>query len=231
MSDEFLVLCSRLNRTERERALLRGLLDDGPDWPRIIRRAAEDGVILLVYRALKEFGDLIPREVLDELRPYYYRGTARYLRLRNSLGAAVLELAGRGFRFAFTKGIRLAESVYGDFALRPFTDVDLLVHPGDGAGIEAALAELGFKIDPFAAAKPRRSRRGRKATLLYSAPLEGMGLSGLRVNPEQAPAFMPGIRGVDAGGGGWTGGRGETTRPPDLLALFQERRSPPRSPL
>ena len=147
MSDEFLVLCSRLNRTERERALLRGLLDDAPDWPRIIRRAAEDGVILLVYRALKEFGDLIPREVLDELRPYYYRGTARYLRLRNSLGAVARELSGRGFRCAFTKGIRLAESVYVDFALRPFADIDLLVHPGDGAGIEAALAELGFKVD------------------------------------------------------------------------------------
>src|SRR4030042_3653501 len=147
MSAEFLVLCSRLNRTERERALLRGLLDDAPDWPRIVRRAAEDGVIPLVYRALKEFGDLIPREVLDGLRPYYYRGTARYLRLLAILQPAVLELAGRGFRFAFTKGIRLAESVYGDFALRPFADVDLLVHPGDGAGIEAALAELGFKID------------------------------------------------------------------------------------
>ena len=43
------------------------------------------------------------------------------------------------------------------------------------------------------------ARLGREATLLYSAPLEGMGLSGLRVNPEQAPAFMPGSRGVDMG--------------------------------
>ena len=42
-------------------------------------------------------------------------------------------------------------------------------------------------IDPFADAKPRLSRRGREARL--------------RVNPEQAPAFMPGSRGVDFGCG------------------------------
>ncbi len=38
-------------------------------------------------------------------------------------------------------------------------------------------------VDPFGSAKPRLSRRGRKAPL--------------RVNPEQAPAFMPGSRRVD----------------------------------
>ncbi|MCJ7589668.1 MAG: hypothetical protein MUQ00_17515, partial [Candidatus Aminicenantes bacterium] len=38
-------------------------------------------------------------------------------------------------------------------------------------------------FNPFADAKPRLSRRGREARL--------------RVNPEQAPAFMPGSRGVD----------------------------------
>ncbi len=38
-------------------------------------------------------------------------------------------------------------------------------------------------VDPFADAKPRLSRRGQEARL--------------RVNPEQAPAFMPGTRGVD----------------------------------
>jgi len=38
-------------------------------------------------------------------------------------------------------------------------------------------------LDPFADAKPRLSGRGQEARL--------------RVNPEQAPAFMPGTRGVD----------------------------------
>jgi hypothetical protein len=39
-------------------------------------------------------------------------------------------------------------------------------------------------LDPFADAKPRLSRRGREAWF--------------RVNPEQAPAFRPGSRGVDS---------------------------------
>ena len=98
-----------------------------------------------------------------------------------------------------------------------------------GLGVAGGLA-LGFLllvlsgrrlVNPFADAtpperrglksEPRLSRRGREATLLYSAPLEGKGLSGLRVNPEQAPpcstqgaettapwvpAFMPGSRRV-----------------------------------
>ena len=96
----------------------------------------------------------------------------------------------------------------------------------------AILALSGPAVDPFADAtpperrgfesEPRPSWRGREATLLYSALLEGMGLSGLRAetpreslwnfSPEQAPpcstqgaettapwvpAFMPGSRGVD----------------------------------
>ena len=46
--------------------------------------------------------------------------------------------------------------------------------------------QRGFPVDPFDGAKPRLSRRGLKAPL--------------RVNPEQAPAFMRGNRRVDFGG-------------------------------
>jgi len=207
MSAEFLVLCSRLNRTERERALLRGLLDDGPDWPRIMRRGAEDGVIALVYRALKEFGDIIPREVLDELRSYYYRCTGRYLRLRNSLGAVVRELSDRCFRCAFTKGIRLAESVYGDFGLRPFADVDLLVHPLDGAGIEAALGELGFKLEAAGegglAAKEKQlvlrtySPYYRKDDLLLEIHYDALGL---QIPLASGKDLWAGVRDIEIGG-------------------------------
>jgi hypothetical protein len=147
MSAEILILCARLNRAERENALLSRLLSEPLDWPGLIRSAVADGVAVLAYRAFKEYQDRVPREALEQLKGFYYGNAARYLRLRASLGPLIRELSSRGFRFAFTKGIRLAGSVYEDFALRPFTDIDLLVHPRDGARIEAALGELGFKLD------------------------------------------------------------------------------------
>ena len=54
---------------------------------------------------------------------------------------------------------------------------------GSADGFRVARPRSPGVLDPFADAKPRLSKRGREARL--------------RVNPEQAPAFMPGSRGVD----------------------------------
>jgi len=147
MSAEVLLVCARRARSDGEKARLRRLLEAKADWSGFVRTAVDEGVVQMAYLALKEHADLVPGEVIENLRRYYYLSAARYLRLRGALRPVVEDLSRRGFRFAFTKGIRLAEPVYGDFALRSFTDIDLMVHPGDGAGVEAALAGLGFERD------------------------------------------------------------------------------------
>jgi hypothetical protein len=90
--------------------------------------------------------------------------------------AAILNLAKAGFRLRI---IRIA-GVYGSRPSCPEDSTPILLHPR--ANCKTLNHAKG--IDPFADAKPRLSRRGRKARL--------------RVNPEQAPAFMPGSRGVDS---------------------------------
>lgn len=188
MSSELLLLCARVTRSAGEKSRLRSLLDEPRDWNRFIRSAVDDGVSMLAYRALKEFANAVPGRTIEFLRRCYYQSTARYLRLRQALRPVVEDLAARGFRFAFTKGIRLAESVYGDFALRAFEDVDLVVYPKDGVGVEAALAGLGFKLNAAEGERggPGRGNREiilrtyspnyRKGDLLFDIHYDALGL-------------------------------------------------------
>ncbi len=61
--------------------------------------------------------------------------------------------------------------------------VEMIPAEPTGDKQKVALFPNAFKLDPFDGAKSRLSRRGGKAPL--------------RVNPEQAPAFMPASRRVD----------------------------------
>jgi hypothetical protein len=49
-----------------------------------------------------------------------------------------------GLKVAVTKGARLAETLYQDIGLRPFVDIDLVVHPSAWPELEEILEKLGF---------------------------------------------------------------------------------------
>jgi hypothetical protein len=167
---DILRLCARPKRVGEERERLRRRLAGMGDWGGFGGRAIEEGVAQLAYRALKEHADVVPGPVLEELKRAYLGAAVRYLRLASELRPVVRDLAGRGFRFAFTKGIRLAEPIYGDFALRAFSDIDMVVHEADGAAIEAALEEMGFSGNPVKVGgtdgEPPEAGRAARASML-----------------------------------------------------------------
>jgi hypothetical protein len=76
----------------------------------------------------------------------------------DQVAAEVMQaLASRGVRSVLLKGASFATWLYGDGALRPYGDVDLLVAPESLAPAEQVLRELGFEAawDPL---HPRRDR-------------------------------------------------------------------------
>ena len=54
-------------------------------------------------------------------------------------------LAARGLEVLPYKGPSLAETLYGNVALRQFSDLDLLIRRHDVLKVKAALAELGYE--------------------------------------------------------------------------------------
>jgi len=115
-------------------------------WEAAARCAARHGVAPLVYRNLSELGPPadVPEPVLRRLREAYLWSAKRNVRLLHELGAVLSVLQQMGIPVIALKGAHLAEAIYGDMALRPMNDLDLLVPKDRLAQVEGALLELGY---------------------------------------------------------------------------------------
>ena len=147
--DELCLLLARgqLAAEVRERAL--GLLATPLRWDLLLERAYDHQVFPLLYRSLRTLQfHRVPDEVRAQLtaawrvnavRNAFLAGElARVLRLLNEAGVPVIPL----------KGVTLAESLYGDAALRVCYDLDILVPPSEVLRARRLLLAQGY-TSPF----------------------------------------------------------------------------------
>jgi Uncharacterised nucleotidyltransferase len=120
------------------------LLEAQPDWPRTCELAEHHNVIPLLCRAVFDFAELVPGPVLAELRQRYEDNARNSLRFVAELNRILECLEKCGVVAVPFKGPVLAETVYGDVALRSFSDLDVLVEAADVSLAKAALASLGY---------------------------------------------------------------------------------------
>jgi len=123
---------------------IRSLFPEDVDWDILFRRAGEEGVAPLVYGNLKALPDCVPAGILERFKAVYIKNSLRNAGLFQRLAPLLETIRRAGLRAVVMKGARLAASLYGDIGLRPFTDIDLFVHPDDWPGVEKILAENGF---------------------------------------------------------------------------------------
>jgi hypothetical protein len=115
-----------------------------PHWPRTWKLAEYHDVIPLFCRSLFDFADLVPAPVLAALRQRYEENARNSLRFVAELSRILECLEKAGVASVPFKGPVLAETVYGDVALRSFSDLDVLVQAADVPRARAALASLGY---------------------------------------------------------------------------------------
>jgi len=116
------------------------------DWEVLIETSGRHGLTPLFYQRLKAFppDSPIPDWVRRRLRLLYLQNAGRNMNLYHGLGK-VLEVLGKNhIPVIALKGAHLAELVYGNIALRPMVDLDLLVKKKDLPGVEEKLLEIGF---------------------------------------------------------------------------------------
>jgi hypothetical protein len=153
----------------------------GADWEDLLHTSARHGVAPLLYHRLStsHTGAPIPPDVFRVLRNNYLQSAARNMKLYHELGKVMKRLRQDDIQVIALKGAHLAEVVYGNIALRPMGDVDLLVREEDLGRVEEILLGMGYS--------PAECNRQISIDNCHFAyKLAGMGLS-----VEAHWAFMP----------------------------------------
>ena len=134
------------------------------DWTAVLALADKHGVTPLLYKRLKEVDAKAwaPAAVWKRLRRTYLVSAARNTRLFRELQTVLQRLRNSGINVIVLKGGYLAEAVYGDVALRPMIDVDLMVRKAQLPRAQAVLLDMiGVQQQP----ENIESRRKRNAHL------------------------------------------------------------------
>jgi hypothetical protein len=118
------------------------------DWQCLADRALRFKVEGLLYHALKslDFPALqIPDEIRNSLRKAYRNQATLNASLFFDAVKVLKSLAENHLPVIALKGLALAKSIYGDIALRPMSDIDLLLREKDLVNAGRILLALGYQ--------------------------------------------------------------------------------------
>ncbi len=113
------------------------------DWPGLLEHVGPVGVGPLLYDAVRG-RDLVPAPVEEALLWIYQQTAIQNAYVGMGLAEALDSLAAAGLPVIVLKGAALGEELYGNAALRPMTDVDLLFRADDVLAAVAQLEALGY---------------------------------------------------------------------------------------
>ena len=142
---DLLCACAGLSLSPETIAQIADATERGVNWKELFRLGEIHGVLPLLARNLNAYARGLPTEIEQRLRAAYEENVRRNLWFASELGRITDYLDGKNLRAVPYKGPALAESVYGDLALRSFSDLDFLISPGDFERAKQALAELGYR--------------------------------------------------------------------------------------
>ena len=146
--DELCLLLSRgeLSAEVQRRAL--ELLALPPRWPLVLERVYAHQILPLFCRNLNQVGfPGVPEEVRAELTSAFRANALRNTILTEELDRVLRLLGGAGVPVIPLKGTALAESLYGDAALRVCADIDILVPSKRFAEAFHRLVSEGYQTD------------------------------------------------------------------------------------
>ena len=143
-----LLLCgvrARYHSDELEEA--RRIARDGDvDWDQFLHQARLHNVAPLVYHTLRDESAILPLWVSEALRTAYYQAARHNALLYEELAAVVRAFDEAQIPIILLKGAALAHGTYGNVALRPMGDLDLLVPSDMMAKAEALLSLRGYLV-------------------------------------------------------------------------------------
>lgn len=140
------LLCEILSGRDMPKARLATLSPS--DGASLVDFACVSNVGGLFYREVKSrrfLAECIPDDARNRLREAYRNVATTNTSLFLDASIALKALAGNGVPVIALKGLSVAKSIYGDIALRPMSDMDLLVKEEDLVRAGRILLTLGYK--------------------------------------------------------------------------------------
>jgi len=142
---ELLIYCARADAANSNHVGL--LVQNGLDWEALAEAAEYHGLAPILHCALdRACPELVPETVARRLRDCYRDSAKRNLILTRTLLALLDAFEREGIAMVPLKGPALAESLYPDPVLRPFSDLDLLVRKDDVPAALELLAREGYRL-------------------------------------------------------------------------------------
>lgn len=143
---ELLLCCARTRLDPDKIKNIRSLVQREIDWEFLVQSALVHRVMPLLYRSLETTcSRLVPKEYLDKLRICYLNNAGRNLARTTRLLELIETFEDRQITAIPFKGPVLAESAYGDLALRQFADLDILVHRDNVLDAYQLLLSQGYR--------------------------------------------------------------------------------------
>lgn len=141
-----LLLCARLQLEDGSIQRVRELIAQGPDWERLISLSLFHRLTAFLYMHLNAVAsDLVSNEVLGLLKSHYVHFSSRALRQTAEL-LDILNLLNNNDVLAVPyKGPDLATRIYGNLALRYYSDLDIIVKQQDVLAARILLENAGFR--------------------------------------------------------------------------------------
>jgi hypothetical protein len=152
---------------------VRALCDLIEDWEPLLAAADHHGLEPLLARAVETAGPgAAPPDVLNRLRASLRDSAMRALYFAAQLSRLTEALREGGAPVIALKGPALAEALYSDPALRPFSDLDLFVRKEDVAAAIAILGDRGYSLAPHLARLPVASLTKLTCEASLASPAE-----------------------------------------------------------
>ena len=143
--DELIICCARNHLNQEMIVRIQSLVQSNIDWVHVIKMAQRHGLMPLLYKSLEvTCPESVPNTIMQDLRKNFYANERRNLFLTAEL-IKLLHVFGNESIYAVPfKGPSLAASVYGDLALRQFSDLDILIQRQHVLKARDMLVSLGF---------------------------------------------------------------------------------------
>ncbi len=183
---ELLFHCARADAVDGNH--IRVPAENGLDWDALSDAAEYHGLAPILYRTLDAAcPDLVPENVASRLRDAYRDSARRNLIFTARLFALLDAFEAEGIAAVPLKGPVLAESLYPDPVLRPFSDLDLLVRKQDVPAALRVLTREGYRLSPHFA----RLRFDTLLSLNFELVFHQEGMPRVDLQWETAPADYP----------------------------------------
>jgi hypothetical protein len=138
-----LAACSALAHPKNV-ASVHSLLAGPINWASLLDLAEQHGVTPVICQVLSPIEDEVSAEPMRLLKQRYQTNIRKSLILACELIRVLDCIDALGVEVMPYKGLTLAETFYGNMALRQTGDMDLLIRPQDFLKIKNAVRELGY---------------------------------------------------------------------------------------